>query len=53
MLDGDMGLIDGSLEFLVARGGHLERGNVGKENKGWVGPKKKDVEVIGTMMINV
>jgi hypothetical protein len=41
MFDGYMGLIDGSLEFLVASGGHLERGSAGKEKK-WVGgPKKK------------
>jgi hypothetical protein len=48
-----MGLIDGSLEFLVASGGHLERGSAGKEKK-WVGgtTKKKYLEVIGTMMIS-
>jgi hypothetical protein len=40
MFDGDMGLIDGSLEILVASGGHLERGSVGKEKK-WVGGTKK------------
>jgi hypothetical protein len=40
MFDGDMGLIDGSLEFLVASGGHLERGSAGKENK-WVGGTTK------------
>jgi hypothetical protein len=41
MFDGDMGLIDESLEFLVVSGGHLERGSVGKEKNGWVGPQKK------------
>jgi hypothetical protein len=53
MFDGDMGLIDGSVEFLVASDGHLERGSVSKE-KQWVGGtiKKKDLEVIGTMMIS-
>jgi hypothetical protein len=37
MFNGDMGLIDGRLEFLVASGGHLERGSAGKEKKmgGW------------------
>ena len=30
MLDGFLGLIDGSLQVLVASGGHLERGSVGK-----------------------
>ena len=34
MFDGDMGLIDGILEILVASGGHLERGSEGKEK--WV-----------------
>jgi hypothetical protein len=46
MFDGDMGLIDGSLEILVVSGGHLERGSAGKEKNGWVGPQKKDLEVI-------
>jgi hypothetical protein len=32
MFDGDMGLIDESLEILVASGGHLERVSAGKEN---------------------
>jgi hypothetical protein len=40
MFDEDMGLIDGSLEFLVLSGVHLERGSAGKKN-GWVGPQKK------------
>jgi len=40
MFDGDMGLIDGNLEVLVASGGHLERGSVGEE-KIWVGGTTK------------
>jgi hypothetical protein len=40
MFDGDMGLIDGILEVLVASGGHLERGGVGEE-KIWVGGTTK------------
>jgi hypothetical protein len=40
MFDGDMGLIDGSLEVLVVSGGHLERGGVGEE-KIWVGGTTK------------
>ena len=35
-----MGLIDGSLEVLVASGGHLERGSVGEE-KIWMGGTTK------------
>jgi len=37
MFDGYMGLIDGSLELLVASGGDLERGSANKEKKmdGW------------------
>jgi hypothetical protein len=42
MLDGFLGLIDGILQVLVASGGHLERGSVGKEK--WVGgTTKKDL----------
>jgi hypothetical protein len=52
MFDGDMGLIDGILEILVASGGHLERGSAGKEKNGWVGSQKKYLEVIGTAMIS-
>jgi hypothetical protein len=42
MFDGDMGLIDESLEILVASGGHLEKGSAGKEKKmgGWDHKKK-------------
>ena len=42
MFHGDMGLIDGILEILVASGGHLERGIAGKEKKmgGWDHTKK-------------
>jgi hypothetical protein len=36
---GGMGLIDGSLDFLVANGGHLERRSAGKEK--WAGGTKK------------
>jgi hypothetical protein len=52
MFYGYMGLIDRSLEIFVASGGHLERGSVGKEKHGWVGPQKKDLEVIGTTTIS-
>jgi hypothetical protein len=42
MLDRVLGLIDGSLQVLVASGGHLERGSAGKEK--WVGgTTKKDL----------
>jgi hypothetical protein len=41
MFDGDMGLIDGILEFLVVRDSYLERGIVGKEKIWSVGPQKK------------
>jgi hypothetical protein len=34
MFDGDMGLIDGILEILVASGGYLERRSAGKEKMG-------------------
>ena len=40
MFDGDMGLIDKSLEILVASGSHLERGSAGKGKK-WVGGTTK------------
>jgi hypothetical protein len=36
-----MSLINGSLEILVASGGYLERGSVGKERKNWVGGTTK------------
>ena len=43
MFDGYMGLIDGSLEILVASGAHLERRSVDKEKKmgGWDHTKKR------------
>ena len=39
MLDGVLGLIDGSLHALVASGGNLERGSAGKGK--WVGGTTK------------
>jgi hypothetical protein len=41
MFDEDMCLIDGILEILVAIGGHLERGCVGKETMGGWDHKNK------------
>ena len=40
MFDGDLGLIDEILEILVASGGHLETGSVGKETMGGWDQKK-------------
>jgi hypothetical protein len=42
MLDGFLGLIDGSLQVFLASGGHLKRGSASKEK--WVGgTTKKDL----------
>jgi hypothetical protein len=42
MFDGDMGLIDESLEVLVVSGGHLESGSSGKEKNLGVWDHKKN-----------
>jgi hypothetical protein len=50
MFDEGMGLIDGSLDFLVTSGVHLERGSVRKGK--WVGgTTKNNLLVIGTTTI--
>jgi len=45
MFDGDMGLIEGSFDFLVSSGGNLERESVGKEKNGSVGPQKERLRI--------
>ena len=52
MFDGDMDLIDESLEIWL-RVVAIWRGEVWVRKKnGWVGPQKKDLEMIGTTTIN-